>query len=91
MRRRCEEDRLRWVGVEGPLPHPEMRDELGGEETEPRRGEAGEAGDLPAVRGTRPVEEPKREGRDDEERDGPVGDEVLDLVADERVAAKRSV
>jgi hypothetical protein len=57
VRRRDKEERLRRMGEERSFPDPHVRDRLSDEESEPGGGEAGEAGDLPAVRGvSRPIE-----------------------------------
>jgi hypothetical protein len=40
---------------------------------------------------SRAIEQPQGERRDDEERDSPVGDEILRLVPDKRMAAERVV
>jgi hypothetical protein len=61
-------------------------DHLRDQETQTGGCQPREAGDLPAVWAARPVEEPQREGRYDEQRNRPESDEILDLVADERVA-----
>ena len=91
VRRGRQEEGLRRMRLERSLPHPEVRDHLGREEPEARRDEPGEARDLPAIPRAWPVEEPEGQGCDDEERDGPIGDEVLDLVTKTRMTAEGPV
>jgi hypothetical protein len=90
-RRRRQQQRLRRMSDERPVAEPDMGDDLAEEQTETCREQPGQARDLPPVRTPRPVEEPEREGREDPERDRPDGDEVLELVCEQRVPAERAV
>ena len=91
MRRRNEKQRLRGMGHERAISHPQLRYHLADQQPESSRRQARQAGDLPPVPGPWAIEQPEREGRDDEERHRPIGDEVLDLVTDRSVTAKRAV
>ena len=58
------------VGVEWARTLVEVRDDLAEREPQPSGREARQAGDLPSVPRPGPVEQPKREGCDGEQRDG---------------------
>ena len=76
------------VGVEWARTLVEVRDDLAEREPQPSGREARQAGDLPSVPRPGPVEQPKREGCDGEQRDRERADEVADLVCDKRVPVK---
>lgn len=85
MRGRQEQEGVMRVGVEWARTLVEVRDDLAEREPQPSGREARQAGDLPSVPRPGPVEQPKREGCDGEQRDRERADEVADLVCDKRV------
>ena len=79
------------VRDEGPRPLPELGDHLAHDETEARSGHARERGDLPAVPGPGPVEEPEADRRRGEERHRPDRDEIADLLLQDAVTPEEVV
>ena len=77
---------MRRVRDEWPLANPEVGYDLTGEEAETSGRHTGKASDLPAIPRPGSIEEPEAARRDRERGHRPEGDEVADLVADERVA-----